>query len=140
MIFKRLIIPIAIVTLLTLALYWSIASRLLLDPPETTPSPGASTNSAEIAKTEVKPVVTTESELPPVVTSSLQNSISQGSTRLVEIFGRVLDRELQPVNDVFITEERYFFNTRSDAEGNYRISMNLPRRWASRVYEPANRI
>jgi len=126
MTFKRLIIPIAIVTLLTLALYWLIASRLLLDPPETTPSPGTSTNSAEIAKTDVKPVVTTESELPPVVTSSLQNSTSQGSTRLVEIFGRVLDRELQPVNDVFITEERYFFNTRSDAEGNYRISMNLP--------------
>jgi hypothetical protein len=126
MIFKRLIIPIAIFTLLTLALYWLIASRLLLDPPETTPSPGTSTNSAEITKTEVKPVVTTESELPPVVTSSLQNSTSQGSTRLVEIFGRVLDRELQPVDDVFITEERYFFNTRSDAEGNYRISMSLP--------------
>ena len=126
MIFKRLILPIAIVTLLTLALYWLIASRLLLDPPETAPSPGASTNPAEIAKTEFEPVITTESELPPVDTSNLQNSTNQGSTRLVEIFGRTLDRELQPVNDVFITEERYFFNTRSDAEGNYRISMNLP--------------
>ena len=127
MTFKRLIIPIAIVTLLTLVLYWLIASRLLLHPPRTTPLPDTSASSAEPVKTEIGPVVTTEVELSPATNRSIrEDSDRNGNSKLVEIFGRVLDRELQPVDDVFITEERYFFSTRSDAEGNYRISMNLP--------------
>ena len=126
MIFKRLIIPTAIIILLALALYWLIAGRLLRGSTETSPAPRASATSAETATTEVEPVATAVSEFVPAVKSSLQNSTSQGSSKRVEIFGRVLDGELQPVNDVFITEERYFFNTRSDAEGNYRIAMELP--------------
>jgi hypothetical protein len=126
MTFKRLIIPIAIVTLLTLTLYWLIASRLLLDPPETIPSPGASTNSAEPVKTEIEPVVATEIELPSTARSVREETGRQGSSKLVEVFGRVLDRDRQPVDDVFVTEERYFSNTRSDAKGNYRILMDLP--------------
>lgn len=126
MIFKRLIIPIAIVTLLSLALYGLIGSHLLLDPPEINPSPDTSTNSAGPLKIEIEPVETTAVE-PFLTASSIRDDSSrQGSSRVVEIFGRVLDRDLQPVTDVLITEERYFFNTRSDALGNYRISMNLP--------------
>ena len=123
---KRLILPIAIVTLLTPALYWLIASRLLLDPPDTTSSPATSTISAEVGKTEIEPVVTSAVEPATKAAGISEDGSRQGSSKLVEIFGRVLDRELQPVDDVFITEERYFFNTRSDAEGSYRISMNMP--------------
>jgi hypothetical protein len=123
---KRLILPIAIVTLLTLALYWLVASRLLLDPPDTTSSPDTSTISAEVVKSAFEPVVTAAVEPGTNAAGNSEDSGRRESSKLVEIFGRVLDRELQPVDDVFITEERYFFNTRSDPEGNYRISMNLP--------------
>ncbi len=54
------------------------------------------------------------------------DGIHQGSTRTVEIFGRLIDGNGQPIDDVFITEERYFFNTRSNAEGNYKLLMDLP--------------
>jgi hypothetical protein len=65
---------------------------------------------------------------PVAVQSSTTAGISQHTgTRIIEIFGRVRDVDLRPIDDVFITEERYFFNTRSDAQGNYRLMMELPR-------------
>ena len=89
---KRLILPIAIITLLMLALYWLIASRLLLDPPDTPSSPATSTNSAEVVKTEIEPVVTSAVEPATKAAGISEDSGRQGGSKLVEIFGRVLDR------------------------------------------------
>jgi hypothetical protein len=50
-----------------------------------------------------------------------------GGSRLLEIFGQVVDAQGQAIEDVLVTEERYFFSTRSDASGNYRILLDMPR-------------
>ena len=52
---------------------------------------------------------------------------AEASSGLIEIFGRVADADGQPLENVLVNEERYFFSTRSDAQGYYRLVLDLPR-------------
>ena len=127
MTYKRLIKSIAIVALIALALYLLNATRLLRDPsPAEMPLQSLPTT-AETEKNTIEPAAASVAEsLPRAVTVEQVRSDQTGS-RLIEIFGRVVDQNQQPIEDVLITEERYFFDTRSDAQGNYRILLDMPR-------------
>lgn len=45
----------------------------------------------------------------------------------IEIFGRVVDEYRQPIESVLVSEDRYLFNTRSDLNGQYRLTLELPK-------------
>ena len=53
-------------------------------------------------------------------------SDSLTGNKLLEVFGRITDQDNRPVENVFISEEQYFYSTRSDASGNFRILLELP--------------
>lgn len=127
MIFKRHIISIAIIFLLALALYLLIATRLLREPPPTVLPLQSPPDAAETDKNEIEPSATSLSRSSPQAVVLQQDHEEQTGSRLIEIFGHVVDQQQQPIEDVLITEERYFTNTRSDARGNYRILLDLPR-------------
>jgi hypothetical protein len=127
MIFKRHIISIAIIILLALALYLLIAGRLLREPSPTELRLQSPPDAAETDKNEIEPSVPNQSGSSPQAVVLQQDREEQTGSRLIEIFGRVVDQQQQPIEDVLITEERYFSNTRSDAQGNYRILLDLPR-------------
>lgn len=110
----------------TLALYLLIAYHLLRDPAAEAPE-----------ATTGKPVNSLESSLngsnqtppsaPLVATPTApQSGSSRGGRKVVEIFGRVLDRDGQPIANALIAEERYFTTTRSDGSGYYRLLLDLP--------------
>ena len=124
---KRLIISIAIAAVIALALYLLIATRLLREPLPAEIPPQSLPTATETEKNAIEPTaVTVAGSLPRAITVQPVGREQAGS-RLIEIFGRVVDQNQQPIEDVFITEERYFFHTRSDAHGNYRILLDMPR-------------
>lgn len=51
---------------------------------------------------------------------------SSARLKRVVIFGRVIDEYQQPIESVLVSEDRYLFNTRSDANGQYRLIIELP--------------
>ena len=65
-------------------------------------------------------------EAPIPVTGTGSNRKAAGTDRRLEIFGRIVDRHNQPIDNVIVTEERYFYSTQSDADGNYRIFVGMP--------------
>ena len=66
-----------------------------------------------------KPVPAGGATLPAVANTA-------SGTHVIDIFGTVTDAEGQPLADVLITEERYFYSARSDALGNFRLLLDLP--------------
>ena len=44
----------------------------------------------------------------------------------LEIFGQVVDEYNQPVDNVHVAEERYFYSTRTDLDGKYKIFVDMP--------------
>lgn len=122
---RRLIIRFAIVTLVMLALYWLIATRSSQEPPRI--------ESREEVNSSPSQPVDTSADSAPALPQGLADAdqtaaikpAPQGS-RNFEIFGQTLDSNGEPIEDVFITEERYFDSTRSDAQGNYRLLLELP--------------
>ncbi len=60
-------------------------------------------------------------------TDSTMSSRAPAGRKLLEIYGRISDREQRPIADALIAEERYFQQTRSDHNGNYRLLLDLPR-------------
>ncbi len=127
MTFKRLIFSIATGALLALALYLLIATQFLRDPSlaEAPLQPAPAT--AETVKNTIEPSTAIVPGASPLVGAAQPLRTGQTGTRLIEIFGRVTDQNRQPIEDVLITEERYFFSTRSDAQGNYRILLDMPK-------------
>ncbi len=124
---KRLIISVAISILLALGLYLLIAKQLLLDPSsDETPFQSPPT-SVEVDKNVIEPPAAPLPGSAPRAVAAQQARDHQTGSRLIEIFGRVVDQDQQPIEDVLITEERYFFSTRSDELGNYRILLDMPR-------------
>jgi hypothetical protein len=108
-----------------LALYWLITTRLLQEPQQ-------SESREEMDSSPGQPVDARADSTPALVeglTDTDQTAATkpapQGS-RFFEIFGQVLDSDGEPIEDVFITEEGYFDSTRSDAQGNYRLLLELP--------------
>ncbi|MDH3633555.1 MAG: carboxypeptidase-like regulatory domain-containing protein [Gammaproteobacteria bacterium] len=124
--FRQLILPFATIVLLTLALYWLIASRLLLDPPPADSSIASAERLTETLQPGPAPVARDEQDPAAHPNQIDSDDIHRSSTRTIEIFGRVMDANSQPIDDVFVTEERYFFNTRSNVQGNYKLLMDLP--------------
>ena len=50
---------------------------------------------------------------------------SSNHLKQLEIFGRVVDEQNRPIEDVLVSEERFFYNTRTDSEGSYKIFVGL---------------
>jgi hypothetical protein len=124
--FRQSILPIAIVGLSALALYLTIARHLLQDP-----RPAEQRASREPAM-ETRPAAAGAE--PRAVTPGASGKQPQaalpatpGGRKLLEVYGRVLDREQRPIADALITEERYFYTARSDDDGRYRILLDMPR-------------
>ncbi len=46
--------------------------------------------------------------------------------RRLEIFGRVVDKHGQPIDNAMVTEERYFISTRTGSDGKYKILIAMP--------------
>lgn len=125
--FSRLLLSIAIIVALGIALYLSIAFPLLRDPAPTT---AVDDDSSAASEAEVS---LQESISPGGIASATaefdgrSQPTAGGGRKLVEIFGRVLDAEKQPIEGALIAEERYFTSTRSDADGRYQLRLDLPR-------------
>jgi len=104
-----------------LLLYLLIALPLLKDPQARLSAPASSSQIEGVVAQAAQPVVIGADFI------SADARPQTSGSRLLEIFGQVVDARGQPIDDVLVTEERYFFNTRSDASGHYRILLDLPR-------------
>jgi hypothetical protein len=106
-----------------LLLYLLIALPLLKDPKAKPSAQDSGSQTGSVTAQTVLPVVNKADSI--IVNANEARPQSSGS-RLLEIYGQVVDTLGQPIEDVLVTEERYFFNARSDASGNYRILLDLP--------------
>jgi protocatechuate 3,4-dioxygenase beta subunit len=122
----RITLSIFLLALMALSLYLLIALPLLQDPQAEVKTPtrassGKQDTNAATASTGTVPVLnaatTATAAIPPGANTR---------SRLIEIFGTITDSTGQPLEDVLVTEERYFFTATSDASGNYRIRLDLP--------------
>jgi len=134
MTFKRLIISSAVITLLALVLYLLIATRLSREPALAELSIQSPPDAVGIDKNETAPSAVDLSGSSPAAGILQQESGDQTGSRLIEVFGRVVDQQQQPIEGVLITEERYFFNTRSDASGYYRLLLDMPKHRAPALH------
>jgi hypothetical protein len=131
--FRQHLIPVAIVSLAILALYLLIAIRVLQDPPASDPAPIVT------AVPAAPPEAAIEIPTQPAVTAVAKNRSTEfpqppaGRKRL-QISGRVLDRDGFPIADALVAEERYFQQTRSEADGSYRLDLELPRHRFPRLH------
>ncbi len=50
-----------------------------------------------------------------------------GGRKLLEIRGRIVDRDSRPIENALVAEEQYFHKARSDADGYYRLLLEIPR-------------
>ena len=123
---RQLILPVTIITLSTFALL-----LLIIDPfPLTSSQPVTEIVSAEAAIDHpprlVRSSAKADTATDPIPVPTASDEPSAGRKRL-EIFGRIVDPDGQPIEDVVIAEERYFAKTRSGADGHYRLRLELPR-------------
>ncbi|MFV2032619.1 MAG: carboxypeptidase-like regulatory domain-containing protein [Gammaproteobacteria bacterium] len=49
------------------------------------------------------------------------------TTRRFEIYGRIIDEYNQPIEGVLVSEDRYWYSTRSNSDGQYRLALELPK-------------
>ena len=120
-------LSIVLIILFVLSLYLLIALPLLQD---TASSPSAPVNNSVSQQTDSATLQSTRSPVYGQDSSDADDPDSAplaSGSHLLEIFGRVEDSLGQPIEDVLVTEERYFFSALSDASGNYRILLDLPR-------------
>ena len=127
MIVKRHITSIVLIILLALALYLLNATRPLPQSSPTTVPMQSPPDATVTDNKQIEPSVTNQSGSSAQAVDPVQVDKQQPGSRLIEIFGRVMDQQQQPIENVLITEERYFTSARSDAGGNYRIMLDLPR-------------
>jgi hypothetical protein len=62
------------------------------------------------------------STVQPVILLSASDNLKK-----IQVFGRVLDEYRQPVENVLVSEDRYFYYTRSNSDGLYRLTLKLPK-------------
>ena len=122
----RITLSIFLLALMALSLYLLIALPLLQDPQAEVKTPTRASSGQPDTNTPTVPTGTV-----PVLNAAISATaaIPPGAntrSRLIEIFGTITDSTGQPLEDVLVTEERYFFTATSDASGNYRIRLDLP--------------
>jgi protocatechuate 3,4-dioxygenase beta subunit len=122
----RQTITIALIVVFAISLYLLIALPLLQDQTAQAPAfdDNAPVNPGDFGS--LQPAQSRVGEADSTLVLSPDTPARASGSRLLEIFGRVEDTLGQPIEDVLVTEERYFFNTRSDAAGNYRLLLDLP--------------
>lgn len=121
----RTLIFIVTIAGLAVTLFLLIAMQLLQEPPAVAiakrPVPVAQPAQPETivhaADTTPATIVDIDTDPPATVTGA----------RLLEVFGRIIDTDGDPLEDVLVTEERYHTSVRSDALGQYRLLLELPR-------------
>jgi protocatechuate 3,4-dioxygenase beta subunit len=123
----RITLSIFLVALIALSLYLWIALPLLQDPQS-----GEKSKLSEISNKQYKTSAGESADTSVTAGADSTALIASRPTagagsRLIEVFGRITDSIGQPVEDVLITEERYFFTATSDSSGQYRILLDLPR-------------
>ena len=53
--------------------------------------------------------------------------VRSNNLRQFDIFGKVVDEYHQPIENVLISEDRYFYYTRSNLDGLYRLTVEIPK-------------
>ena len=123
---RELFIPLATVILAALALYLLIAAQVLREPPPRMRAELAEPIVASAAALALDGAGSSASAQDTSRVASIERAPAGGRKQL-EIFGRVLDRDGNPVADVLVAEERYFQQARSGADGSYGLRLELPR-------------
>jgi len=123
---RQLFLAISIVISCTLGLYLLIAFQLLQEPDHPYVRESSAQPPAAAPFTNAAPALKITTSAISTETPSAISRPSSSGRKLVEIFGRVSDRDGRPIEDALVAEERYFISTRTDAEGNYRIRLDLP--------------
>jgi hypothetical protein len=122
----RITISSVTIALLAFALYLLIALPLLQEP-EKRAAPGAGGGAEPAQAVTAQESVAAVSMPAPDDGTGLPPATATGSgSRLIDISGTVTDARGQPLEDVLVTEERYFYATSSDAFGNYHLLLDLP--------------
>ena len=122
----RITISIVTIAVVAISLYLLIALPLLQDSQTATAPVDTSGNDLQPRATIASDVHSAPLASEQIEASPSPASASSPGSRLIEIFGTVSDADGQPLEDVLITEERYFFSTTSDAFGRYRLLLDLP--------------
>ena len=119
---RRISITVTVLALLVYAGYWLGSGS---DPPVATPAGAPAKTTIDGSGFEA-PIAdadkAVESDLPVEKTAQPAKPV----TRKLEIYGRISDSRGQPVEGALVTEDRFFFATTSDANGDYRIHLDLP--------------
>ncbi len=122
---RQFVVPLSIIALASLALYILIARALLRDPVE--PNTLFNTDSGAPGRAGAPLLAADPAPREAKAQSVLDKPAASGGSKRIEVFGRVVDPDRQPLAGVLVAEERYFATARSDAEGYYRLSLELPR-------------
>ena len=123
--FRHIIGFLALTMVLCLSFYLLVGRQLLQEPP---PVAAERTPAAQTTSLSTAPEPATEESVPTAeITAEERLTEATGGRKRVEIHGRVADRDGRPLAGVLIAEERYYHRTRSDAEGRYRLPLDLPR-------------
>jgi hypothetical protein len=71
----------------------------------------------------------TETTVHQAVPAPAPNILEESSNhyKRIEIFGRVVDEYNNPVESVLVSEDRNFYSTRSDLNGQYRLTIGFPK-------------
>ena len=112
--------------LLCLSIYLLIAQRLLQEPNGTVDNSRSATVTTPSAVNSLKPLQQSAPVVTEIVVDTNKAPPAAGRKRL-EIHGRIVDSDGQPLAAVVVAEERYHHRTRSDAEGYYRLQLEIPR-------------
>ena len=120
---QKITISAILVALLGISLYLLIALPLLRDSTTEVKLPIATDTGLQESNLAAK-ITTLAGEHSNIEPLSETTAVTR--SRFIEIFGRIIDSAGRPIEDVLVTEERYFFSATSDHHGNYHILLDLP--------------
>ena len=128
MLAKRIILSLLLTGLL-LVLYFQ---RVFVDSPE--PDHATAQELIDLFTHEPATVNKISEHVNPVKSNDTENvgrqpesTTASNNLKKINIFGRVVDEYRQPIENVLISEEHFFYYTRSDSDGFYRLALELPK-------------
>ena len=124
---RQISITIAIACALMLMLYLLIAFHLLEDRQADAPPPAARAPEPVTATSASGQAAAGETAALPAAPGRTGSDSHGGGRKLLEIRGRIVDSDQNPIENAVIAEERYFHKARSDADGYYRLLLEIPR-------------